>query len=430
MIERAPQLGGECLYQGTIPSKTFREAAVYLSGIRQREYYGAAYRVKDRISIEDLVTRGTKVRNQQAEVVRDQLLRNHVDVLTGTASFIQPNILSLVTGSDSRLIEADKIVIATGSKPARPPEVEFDDEHVVDSDGLRHFREIPRSITVVGSGIIGLEFATIFHVLGVKVTLVDGRQTPLNYLDDEVAEAALYHIRSEGITVRYGETVSAVEVANKKAKITTVSGKQIVSDGVLYAAGRIGTTSTLNLEAIGLEPDKRGRLKVDEFYRTAVENVYAVGDVIGAPALASTSMEQGRRAAHHAFGAPTGKVFGALPYGIYAIPEMAMIGATEQKLTEQAVPYEIGVARFRELARAQIMGVSVGMLKIVFHRESLKLLGVHILGEQSTELIHTGQAVMALDGTIEYLRDAVFNYLTLAEAYKTAALDGFNRLSS
>ena len=429
LVERNFTVGGACLHEGTIPSKTLREAVSYLSGVRQRELYGSAYRVKEKISIEDLQFRTQRVTEREADVVRDQLIRNYVDIAAGTASFVDPHRVLITNEQGTRTLTAEKVIIAVGTKPARPTGIEFDDRKIVDSNGLLKLTEIPRTMTFVGAGIVGVEYATIFRTLGVRVTLIDGRQRPLEFVDDEIEDALYFYMRDEGITVRFGEKVSRVQLTDeRKVWVGMESGKELTTDALMFAAGRMGASEDLNPQAIGLEPDDRGRLKVDEGYRTSVENVYAVGDIIGFPSLASTSREQGRIAALHAFGAEVPRISSELPFGIYTIPEIAMVGRTEEDLTAREVPYETGVAKFRELSRVQISGRRIGLLKLLFHRENLKLLGVHILGERATELVHIGQAIIDHGGTVEYLRDAVFNYPTLAEAYKVAALDGTNKL--
>ncbi len=402
-------------------SKTLRETVSYLSGVRQREIYGSAYRVKEKISIEDLRFRTQRVTEREADVVRDQLIRNYVDIAAGTASFVDPHRVLITNEQGTRTLTADKVIIAVGTKPARPAGIEFDDRKIVDSNGLLKLTEIPRTMTFVGAGVVGVEYATIFRTLGVRVTLIDGRQRPLEFVDDEIEDALYFYMRDQGITVRFGENVSRVQLTDEgKVRVGMESGKELTTDALMFAAGRMGASEDLNLQAIGLEPDDRGRLKVDEGCRTSVENVYAVGDIIGFPSLASTSREQGRIAALHAFGAKVPRISFELPFGIYTIPEIAMVGRTEEDLTAREVPYETGVAKFRELSRVQISGRRIGLLKLLFHRENLKLLGVHILGERATELVHIGQAIIDHGGTVEYLRDAVFNYPTLAEAYKPA----------
>ena len=429
VVERSLAVGGACLHQGTIPSKTLREAVSYLSGIRQRELYGAAYRVKDNITIQDLTFRTQRVIEREVNVVRDQLVRNYVDIISGTGCFVEPHKILVTTETGSRILNAGKVILAVGTKPARPPGIEFDDRRIIDSDGLLKLAEIPRSMTFVGAGIVGVEYATIFRTIGVRVTLIDGRRRPLDFIDNEVEDNLYFHMRDEGITLRFGESVSTVHrTEDGRVRICMESGKELKSDSLMFAAGRVGASKDLNLEAIGLQTDQRGRIKVDEFYRTSVEDVYAAGDIIGFPSLASTSMEQGRIAAMHAMGVEVPPMSSRLPYGVYTIPEIAMVGPTEEELTKQAAPYETGVARFRELSRVQISGGHAGFLKILFHREERTLLAVHILGEQATELVHIGQVLIDHGATIDYLRDAVFNYPTLSVAYKVAALDGFNKL--
>lgn len=430
VVERNFTVGGACLHKGTIPSKTLREAVSYLSGVRQRDLYGAAYRVKEKITIEDLSFRTQRVIEREVNTIRDQLLRNYVDIVGGLGCFIDAEKVLVKSDEGTRILTADRIILAVGTHPSRPADIEFDDRRVVDSDGLLKLPEIPRSMTFVGAGIVGCEYATIFRTMGVRVTLIDGRQRPLEFVDDEIEDALYYHMRDEGITLRFGEKVSAVQMQDgERVRITMDSGKEMSTDSLMFAAGREGASKSLNLEGIGLATDARGRIKVNERFQTSIPHIYAVGDIIGFPSLASTSMEQGRIAAMHAFGVNATTMPERLPFGIYTIPEIAMIGPPEQELTEKAVPYEVGVARFRELSRVQISGGSVGVLKLVFHRETRKLLGVHILGEQATELVHIGQAVIDHNGSVEYFRDTVFNYPTLAEAYKVAALDGLNKLS-
>ena len=429
VIERHVSVGGICLHQGTIPSKTLREAASYLSGVRQRELYGSAYRVKERITFQDLTFRTQRVIEAEVNVARDQLIRNYIDIVPGTGCFIDPHKILVQTDDGNRVLSADKIILAVGTRPARPPGVEFDDRKIIDSDGLLNLQELPRTMAFIGAGIVGAEYATIFRTLGVRVTLIDGRQRPLEFVDDEIEDALYYDMRDQGITLRFGERVDTVtRTDDGKVRVSMESGKELKCDSAMFAAGRQGASSDLNLETIGLPADERGRIKVDEHYRTEIEDIYAVGDIIGFPSLASTSAEQGRLAALHAFGVETEKSFSRLPFGIYTIPEISMIGPTEEELTKDSVPYETGLARFRELSRTHISGGNNGVLKLLFHREDRRLLAVHILGENATELVHIGQAVIDHNGTVDYFRDAVFNYPTLAEAYKIAALNGLNKL--
>jgi NAD(P) transhydrogenase len=401
VIERGLMLGGVCVNTGTIPSKTLREAVVYLTGMSQRELYGASYRVKDKITPADLLARTQHVIGKEIDVVRSQLLRNRVDLFVGHA---------------------------TGTKPLRPAGVEFDESRVLDSDGILDLKTIPTSMVVVGAGVIGIEYASMFAALGTKVTVVEKRPTMLDFCDPEIVEALRFHLRDLAVTFRFGEEVTAVHVGASGTVTTLASGKQIPADTVMYSAGRQGQTDGLDLPAAGLEADDRGRIFVDDNYQTKVDHIYAVGDVIGFPALAATSMDQGRLAAYHAFGEPSKGMTDLQPIGIYSIPEVSYVGHTEVDLTKDSIPYEVGVSRYRELARGQIAGDSYGMLKLLVSTEDLRLLGVHIFGTNATEMVHIGQAVMGCGGTVEYLVDAVFNYPTFSEAYKVAALDVMNKL--
>ncbi len=429
IVERPDMIGGVCLNTGTIPSKTLREAVLYLTGLDQRWMYGQSYRVKDEITIADLAARTQHVVGREIEVVRSQLSRNRVTILTGTACFLDPHVIEIDDGAGRlRKISADKIVIATGTRPARPASVDFDERTIIDSDGIAHLEHVPRSMVVAGAGVIGIEYASMFAALGTKVTVVEQRDRMLEFCDLEVVEALKYHLRDLAVTFRFGETVASVEARPEGAIATLRSGKKIPADTVLYSAGRQGVTDHLRLSAAGLTSDARGRITVDGFFRTAVPHIYAVGDVIGFPALAATSMEQGRLAAHHACGEPL-RASGLLqPIGIYSIPEISFIGRTEDQLTQDSVPFEVGVSRYRELARGQIIGDSYGMLKLLVSLGDRAVLGVHVFGTGATELIHIGQAVMGCGGTVDYLVDAVFNYPTLAESYKVAALDATNKM--
>ncbi len=331
-------------------------------------------------------------------------------------------------GGRIRRASADKIVIATGTRPARPASVQFDERTVIDSDGIVHLEQVPRSMVVAGAGVIGIEYASMFAALGTKVTVVEQRDRMLEFCDVEVVEALKYHLRDLAVTFRFGETVASVQARPDGAIATLASGKKIPADTVMYSAGRQGMSDNLNLAAAGLAADARGRIGVDGFFRTPVPHIYAVGDVIGFPALAATSMEQGRIAAHHACGEKLHGVGELHPIGIYSIPEISFVGRTEEQLTAGSVPFEVGVSRYRELARGQIIGDSYGVLKLLVSLEDRTLLGVHCFGTHATEIIHIGQAVMGCGGTVDYLVDAVFNYPTLAEAYKVAALDAMNKM--
>ena len=430
MVEKGNMLGGVCVNTGTIPSKTLREAVLYLTGMNQRELYGASYRVKENITPADLLARTQHVITKEIEVVRSQLLRNRVELLIGVGSFVDEHPILVADSSrgDNMTITAKFVVIATGTLPARPAGVSFDSHRVLDSDGILDLTSIPTTMVVVGAGVIGIEYASMFAALGTKVTVVEKRTSMLDFCDPEVIESLRFHLRDLAVTFRFGEEVTAVDVGANGTLTTLRSGKQIPAETVMYSAGRQGLTAPLALENAGLEADERGRIYVDDNFRTKVEHIYAVGDVIGFPALAATSMDQGRLAAYHAFDEPGAKLMDLQPIGIYSIPEVSYVGATEVDLTKESVPYEVGVSRYRELARGQIAGDTYGMLKILVSTDDLKLLGVHIFGSGATDLVHIGQAVMGCGGTVEYLVDAVFNYPTLSEAYKVAALDVMNKI--
>ena len=430
VIERGLMLGGVCVNTGTIPSKTLREAVVYLTGMSQRELYGASYRVKEKITPADLLARTQHVIGKEIDVVRSQLMRNRVELYVGHARFVDAHTVQVEdpNRAESVAVSGRNIVIATGTRPLRPNGVEFDDSRVLDSDGILDLKTIPTSMVVVGAGVIGIEYASMFAALGTKVTVVEKRPTMLDFCDPEIVEALRFHLRDLAVTFRFGEEVTAVDVGASGTVTTLASGKQIPAETVMYSAGRQGQTEHLDLEAAGLEADARGRIFVDDDYQTKVDHIYAVGDVIGFPALAATSMDQGRLAAYHAFGEPCKGMTALQPIGIYSIPEVSYVGASEVDLTKDSIPYEVGVSRYRELARGQIAGDSYGMLKLLVSTEDLTLLGVHIFGSNATEMVHIGQAVMGCGGTVEYLVDAVFNYPTFSEAYKVAALDVMNKL--
>jgi NAD(P) transhydrogenase len=430
IIDRRHMVGGVCINTGTIPSKTLREAVLYLTGLNQRELYGQSYRVKEDITFSDLAARTQHVVSREVDVIRSQLGRNRVALLPGTARFLDDHTIAIRNdeGTDERKVSADKIVIAVGTKPARPSTVDFDGRTVVDADQILRIDRIPRSLVVVGAGVIGIEYASMFAALGTKVTVVERRERMLDFCDLEVVEALKYHLRDLAVTFRFRETVEAVERHEDMTLTVLQSGKKLLADTVMYSAGRQGVTDELHLEAAGLEADNRGRIKVDDNFQTSISHIYAVGDVIGFPALAATSMEQGRVAVHHAFGEPVEHLSQLYPIGIYSIPEISFVGKTEDELTESSIPFEVGVARYRELARGAIIGDSYGMLKILVSNEDRKLLGVHVFGTNATELVHIGQAVMGCGGTVDYLVNAVFNYPTLAESYKVAALDVLNKM--
>ena len=436
IVERKTILGGVCINTGTIPSKTLREAALHLSGYQERGLYGASYTVKQNITMADLLYRTDHVIQHELDIVRHQLQRNRVELISAEASFAGPNTLRLkyVNGDGWRDVTAAHIVIATGTSATKSDRIPFDGKRIFISDDILQLDRLPRTLAVVGAGVIGLEYATIFAALGVRVTIIDKRRRLLPFVDAEIIETLTYHLNQQRAIMRLGEEVQSIEPIKdehgERVKIFLASGKQIITEMALYSIGRTGATQSLNIQAAGIETDERGLLKVNENFQTNNPNVYAVGDVIGFPSLASTSMEQGRLAACHAFGIPTQSTPELFPYGIYTIPEISTVGRNEEELTEREVPYEVGKAQYREIARGQIIGDQTGLLKLIFDLRTHQLLGVHIIGEGASELIHIGQAVIAFNGKVEYFINNVFNYPTLAECYKTAAFDGINRLGA
>ena len=434
IIERKSVLGGVSVNTGTIPSKTFREAVLDLSGFRERSFYGMSYTVKQNITIEDLLLRTDQVIRHEVDLIRHQLTRNRVELIAATASFHDANTVKLdyVDGRGERLITAGIVVIATGTEATMDPHIPFDNRRIITSDDILRMDKLPRTLAVVGAGVIGCEYASMFAALGVRVTLIDRRPRLLPFVDSEIVDTLTYHLRENRVTMRLNEEVSSIEPIRDehgdRVKIHLGSGKQVVAEKALYSIGRTGNTAKLNVAAAGLPADDRGRLTVNEHYQTAVPNIYAVGDVIGFPSLASTSMEQGRLAVCHAFHIEAKAVPELFPYGIYTIPEISMVGRTEEELTQHEVPYEVGKALYREIARGQIIGDVSGLLKIIFRADTREVLGVHIIGEGSSELVHIGQAVLSFGGKVDYFINTVFNYPTLAECYKTAAFDGINRM--
>ena len=430
VVEARTVVGGVCVNTGTIPSKTMREAVLHLSGYNYRSIYGINYRVKEKITVADLAFRVQAVIKTEVDVTEAQLSRNGIDVVHGIANFIDSTHVHVQGPQTETTLEADRIVIAVGTKPACSPKVPVNGRTIVNSDQILGLTELPRTLIVVGGGVVGVEYTCMFAVLGVRVTLIEKRDRLLEFADREIIEALSYHLRDARVTLRLGEEVESVEEPTPGTVVANLESKKKVSgDALLYAVGRQGAVEDLNLAAAGLEADNRGRIAVDEHYQTKVPNIFAAGDVVGFPALASVSMEQGRIAAARAFNdtAATSNP-GFYPYGIYTIPEISFIGKTEEQLTGEDVPYEVGMAYYREVARGQIRGDTTGRLKLIFHRDTRKVLGVHIIGEDATELVHIGQAVMTLGGTVEYFIDTVFNYPTLAECYKVAAFNGLGRL--
>jgi NAD(P) transhydrogenase len=430
IIDRKKSVGGVCVHTGTIPSKTLREAVLYLSGFRQRTFYGRGYVLKDRIAMADLIFRAQAVMAREVEVIKSQLRRNYVTILEGDARFLDATTLEVKSDEGSQLVRGQHVLIACGTRPAHSADIPMDGHRIFDSDQVHCLEEIPRDLIVVGAGIIGLEYASMFAALGVKVTLLDQRPILLDFVDREIVESLCFQLRQLGTVFRLGEKVVSVGFDQEKDRVFAklASGKNVHGQGLLYTIGRQGNGDLLNLESAGLSSEGRGKLSVNEHFQTAVAHIYAAGDVIGFPALASTSMEQGRLASCHMFGKPGKMPPNLIPYGIYTIPEISMVGQTEEQLTKENINYEVGLARYAELAKGQMLGDDQGLLKLVFDPDSLKLLGVHAIGDRAAEIIHIGQVVLTLGASIEYFRDAVFNYPTLAEAYKVAALDGLNKL--
>lgn len=432
MVDKGHRIGGVCVHTGTVPSKTLRETVLNLSGWRERGFYGKSYKVKAEITARDLQKRLAHTVKQEVEVLENQCSRNNVEMVAGVAKFVSKNEV-LITVSDDvvHCVEFDKILLSVGTRPFRPDYIPFDGYRVLDSDEILDISELPRSLTVIGAGVIGLEYATIFNALDIPVTVVEPRETILDFLDTEIVQEFISDLRGHGVKFCLG--TKAVEIKNSEDLCYTKlsDGRVVQTDMVLFAAGRVGATDSLGLETCGLDVDHRGRIGVNRTsFETDTPGIYAAGDVIGFPSLASTSMEQGRIAACHALDIPMASPPDYFPYGIYSVPEIAMIGLTEQELRDKKVKYECGIARLRETSRGQIMGIDNGMMKMIFSLETRQLLGVHIMGEGATELIHIGQAVLNLNGKLDYFINNIFNYPTLAEAYKVAALDAWNKMRS
>jgi len=430
IVDRGTRLGGNCLHTGTIPSKTLRETILSVMAARARAFAGFQASLGKHLALDAMMQSKEAVIRGQQEVLERKLDRNDVVVFRGTGRFLDQHRIE-VTEEDGarREVEGRLVVVATGSRPARHPGVPFDDTTVYDSDSILGLDTVPRTLTIVGAGVIGCEYACMFAALGTKVTLMDTRPRVIDVADREIAELLVARMRDHNVTLRLGEQVAAVErAAPGRVVATTVSGKAVVAEKLLYAVGREGNTATLGLENAGLAAARRGLLEVNEHFQTAVPHIYAVGDVIGFPSLAATAMHQGRLAMAHAFGVAVNGEGAYLPYGIFTIPEISMVGETEEQLTAASVPYEVGQAFFREIARGEIVGDRSGMLKLLFERQTHRLRGIHIIGANASELIHIGQAVLAFGGPIDYFVETVFNYPTLSEAYKVAALNGLNRL--
>ncbi len=431
VVDRRQKVGGNSVHTGTIPSKTLREAVLEAVAGRPLDIADPTKaEARERAAVDFLTDRTARVVALETAVVREQFRRNDVGLIFGNAVFEDANTVLVHDEGATHRVDAEHIILAVGTSPARPKDVEFDDRTVIDSDGiLKLEKRVPHTMTVVGAGVIGVEYASMFGALGTKVTVVDQRERVLSFLDAEIGEALQYLLRRSNVTFRFGEKVSAVELRDGKGVLTHLaSGKHIPSETVLYATGRQGSTADLNLERAGLEADKRGRVPIDDDYRTRVPHIFAVGDVAGPPALAATAMEQGRLASLHAFGEPADELPQLVPTGVYSIPEIAMVGPTEEELTEKAVPYVPGVARWSELARGLMTGDEDGMLKLLVSTEDRSLLGVHVIGTGATDLVHIGQALMGGGLSVDFLVQAVFNYPTFAESYKVAALDAINRI--
>jgi NAD(P) transhydrogenase len=429
IIERKATVGGVSTNTGTIPSKALREAVLYLSGFRQRNLYGAGYRLKETVTIEDLAFRANHIIKNEIEIVEDQMARNRIDLIYGEARFVDPHRLLVQQAGTSTEHGAHVIVIAVGTEPTRPADIPFDGQTIIDTDGLVTLKHLPTSMVIVGGGVIGTEYASILAMIGVPIILIDKQPRLLEFVDAQIIDALQRQMTDIGVTLYHQEEVVAIrKESDGQVTVSLAHRPPITTTTLMYAIGRIGATKRLNLETVGIKPDSRGRIIVNQHFQTSIPHIYAAGDVIGFPALASTSMQQGRHAACHAFGHPDHTDTDLLPYGIYAIPEISMVGRNEEELNKAEIPYGVGIAHYREIARGQLIGDNTGMLKLLFHRHTRALLGVHAIGEGATELIHIGQAVMAYRGEIDYFIDTVFNYPTLAECYKVAAHDGINRL--
>ncbi len=430
VVEKRHVVGGVCVNTGTIPSKTMREAVLHLTGLRQRSFYGPGYSVKDDITAEDLRLRTFQVVKLESEVFFKQFRRNHIDLANGIGVFRDPHTIAIEGTANAEEYSAEFFVIATGTTPIHPPQVPFDGSSVLDSDTFLQIPALPNSITIVGAGVIGVEYACMTAALGIPTTVIEKHKYILPFVDGEIIENLRFHMRDMGVTFRFGEEVAGIRKTEDGWVIADLKSRKVVkSDALLHCAGRKGNTDSLELGKAGIETDNQGRIPVNDHYQTSVPHIYAAGDVIGFPSLASVSMEQGRLAACHALRAPASSMPQFFPYGIYAIPEISYVGMNESQLTKEGIPYEVGIARYREIARGNIIGDTQGLLKLLFNRENRRLLGVHIIGEGASELIHIGQAVLAFGGNLDYFLQSVFNYPTLAECYKVAALHGINKIS-
>ncbi len=430
IIEKRSVVGGVCVHTGTLPSKTLRETSLYYDGLRKRSFYGFDIAFKKNVTVQELMHRKNIVVENEMMVIIDQLHRNGITLIGGHGRFLDRQTIGVYDGQNQIAeIQADKFIIATGTRPLHLPGLNYDSRRVFDGESIIELKDIPATMAILGGGVIGCEWASIFSKLGIDVTLIDKRERLLSFLDHEFASVLFELMADGGIRLELGSAAAKIDVDAAGVTVCLENNRSLRSDVLLVTAGRLGNTDDLGLEKIGLTADDYHILAVDRNYRTAVKNVYAVGDVIGFPSLAATSMDQGRRATLAALGArqSTHKK-SYLPFGIYTIPEISYVGETEETLRERGIAYETGIAHFFELPRGQINNDHDGLLKLIFTRDTRKLLGVHIVGERATEIIHIGQAVMTFGGTIDYFVDNVFNYPTIAEAYKTAALNGLNKL--
>ncbi len=430
IVDGMAGVGGVCVHTGTIPSKTMRETVLNLTGWRERGFYGRAYRVKSDIQAVDLMQRLHLTLQSEVDIQQDHLVRNGVTIVQGFARFVNDQVVEVSTAQgDSVFLSAERFIIAVGTRTYRPDHVPFNGTTVIDSDEVTRMTRLPRTLTVVGAGVVGVEYATIFKTLDINVTLIEERNTMLEFLDQEVLMHFRHEIVDDGLRLQFGQKVKSIRTRKSGTCIVTLeSNRAIASDMVLFAAGRVGATDKLGLENVGIEVDERSRLTVNDRFQTSVPHIYACGDVIGFPSLASTALEQGRIAVLDALGEKIYRKPEYFPYGIYAVPEMSSVGMSEEEVIERKIPYEIGLVQLRETSRGRVMGLNSGIMKAIFSNKSRRLLGVHIVGEGATELIHIGQAVLTLKGTLDYFLENAFNYPTLAEAYKVAALHAHNRM--
>ena len=431
LIEKSTHLGGASLHTGTIPSKSLRETVMHLALLRQQTH-GIDIKFKENLTTRELMYRKEIVIQDQENSLRRNLEKNHITVIEGIPRFQSATILEITPADSSEKYEitADYTIIATGSSPRRPKWAPFDNECVFDSDSILDIKHLPKKVTIIGAGVIGCEYASIFSKIGIRVNLIARDRNILPFVDRQIAENLMYQMRNQRITLRLGENVEGIEKINTdEIHVKLESQKVLPCSTVLVAAGRFANSGGLNLDKVGVELGKNGLIKTNENYQTDQPNIYAVGDVIGFPGLASTSMSQARIAVLHAFGKlEFEKMPKNLPLGIWTIPAVSMVGKTEEELTDECTPYEIGIAHFKEISRAHIMGEEEGILKLLFEPETLKILGIHIIGPHASELIHLGHSVMFFEGTIQYFMNTVFNSPTLDEAYRIAAFNGMNRL--